>query len=89
MKENTIEAIRQKRAVSPIANEERKNYNAYKKAIKAALRDEAKSIPQIAAETKLPLHLTTYYIMTMFKFGEIAVDSLDDMDEYYLYKLKK
>jgi hypothetical protein len=89
MKDRTIDIIKQKRTVSVTVNEERKKFNSFKKAIKEALKEEPKSIPQLAAEIKMPLHDTTYYLMAMQKFGEIAVDSLDDMDEYYFYKLAK
>jgi hypothetical protein len=27
--------------------------------------------------------------MTLQKFGEVTVEGIDDMDEYYIYKLKK
>jgi predicted Rossmann fold nucleotide-binding protein DprA/Smf involved in DNA uptake len=89
MKDRTIDIIKQKRTVSATATEERKKFNSYKKAIKDALKDEPKSIPQIADIIQMPLHETTYYLMAMQKFGEIAVDSLDDMDEYYFYKVTK
>ena len=87
-KQRTIDIIKQKRTVSESVIEGRKKYNAFKKAIKDALKDEPKTIPQIAAAINMPLHETTYYLMAMQKFGDIMVDSLDDMDEYYFYKLK-
>ena len=87
-KERTIDIIKQKRTVPESVTENRKKFNSFKKAIKEALKDEAKSIPQIAAEIQMPVHETTYYLMAMQKFGDVVVDSLDDMDEYYFYKLK-
>lgn len=88
MKERTIDIIKQKRTVPEKVTEGRKKFNRYKKAIKEALKDEPKSVPQIAAEIQMPVHETMYYVMAMQKFGDIEVDSLDDMDEYYFYKLK-
>ena len=87
-KTRTIDIIKQKRSVANSVIEGRKKFNSMKKAIKDALKDEAKSIPQLAAETQLPVHEITYYLMAMQKFGDVVVDSLDDMDEYYFYKLK-
>jgi len=88
MNARTIDIIKQKRTVPEELNLARKKFNAFKKAIKEALKDEPKSIPQIAAEIKQPIDETTYYLMAMLKFNEVEVDSLDDMDEYYFYKLK-
>lgn len=85
----TIDIIKQKRSVSEWVNESRKQYNSYRKAIKEALAGEPKNIPQIADQIKMPVSDVTYYLMSMQKFGEVEVDSLDDMDEYYFYKLKK
>jgi hypothetical protein len=88
MKNRTIDIIKQKRSVPESVNEGRKKFNNFKRIIKEALKEEAKTIPQIAAEINMPLHETTYYLMAMQKFGDVVVDSLDDMDEYYFYKLK-
>lgn len=87
-KQRTIDIIKQKRTVAESVIEGRKKYNGFKKAIKDALKDEPKTIPQIAAAINMPVHETTYYLMAMQKFGDVVVDSIDDMDEYYFYKLK-
>jgi hypothetical protein len=87
-KESTINIIKQKRTVPDSVIEGRKKFNNFKKVIKEALKEEPKTIPQIAAAINMPLHETTYYLMAMQKFGDVVVDSLDDMDEYYFYKLK-
>lgn len=89
MKTRTIDIIKQKRKVSDEVNESRKLYNTFRKAIKETLAEEARSIPQIAEQINKPVSDVTYYLMALQKFGEIEVDSLDDMDEYYFYKLKK
>jgi hypothetical protein len=87
-KQRTIDIIKQKRSVPESVTEGRRKYTGFRKAIKDALKDEPKTIPQIAAQINMPVHETTYYLMAMQKFGEVVVDRLDDMDEYYLYKLK-
>lgn len=87
-KERTIDIIKQKRQVSDEVIERRKKYNTFKKAIKDTLKGAPKTIPQIAADIQMPVHETTYYLMAMQKFGDVVVDSIDGMDEYYFYKLK-
>ncbi len=85
----TINIIKETRKVPAHVTETRKKYMQIRKAILEALKEESKTVPQIAAQTSLPLPETTYYLMSLLKFGEIAVDALDDMDEYYTYKLTK
>jgi len=85
----TINIIKETRKVPAHVTEGRKKYMQIRKAILEALKEESKNVPQIAAQISLPLPETTYYLMTLLKFGEVAVDSLDDMDEYYTYKLTK
>lgn len=85
----TIDIIKQKREVSDKVKENLKAYNKIKKSILKALEDEPKSVPQIAKEIDIPQDIVTYHLMTLQKYGNIEVDDMDDMDEYYLYKLKK
>ena len=88
-KSKTINIIKETRKVSALVSERRKKYVQIRKAILETLKTEGKTIPQIAADTNLPLSETTYYLMSLQKFGEIAVEGIDDMDEYFIYKLKK
>ena len=82
----TINIIKETRKVPAHVTEGRKKYAQIRKTILESLKTEGKTIPQIAADTQLPLAETTYYLMTLQKFGEIAVEGIDDMDEYYIYK---
>jgi heterodisulfide reductase subunit A len=59
------------------------------KTILTSLEQEQKPISRIALDTNLPLSVVTYHIMTLVKFGYVAPAEMDDMDEYYLYELKK
>jgi len=86
--EPTIKIIRQKRTVPEQVNENRKRYNLFRKAIRDALKGRELTIPQIAAAIKMPVYDTTFYLMTMIRYGEVVAENLDDMDEYYFYKLK-
>lgn len=85
----TIDIIKQKREASPEVKEKIKAFNKIKKQILKSLETEVKSVPQIAKEIDLPEDVVTYHLMTLQKYGSIEVDDIDDMDEYYLYKLKK
>ena len=76
------------RGISEKARERSKSFKEYRKLIHKALESEPKSIPQIAAEINLPLHVVTYHLMTCRKYGQIEVESVDEMDEYFLYRLK-
>ncbi len=85
--EKTIDIIKEKRTVPEALKSRVKEVNKIKRAIKNALKEEPKTIPQIAQETELPQDIITYYLMTMRKFGELETDEIDDMDEYFTYKL--
>ena len=88
-KTKTINIIKETRKVPAHVSESRKKYVQIRKAILEALKDEGKTIPQIAADTNLPSDVATYYLMSLIKFGDVAVEGIDDMDEYFIYKLKK
>lgn len=85
----TIDIIKEKRTVSAEAKQNLKEYNKIKKLILKSLESEAKTIPQIAGETELPTDVVTFYLMTLRKYGSIETGEIDDMDEYFSYKLKK
>ncbi len=85
----TINILKETRTVPAHVLEGRKKYVRIRKAILDALKEEGKTIPQIAEATELSSPETTYYLMTLLKFGDVEVEGIDDMDEYYIYKLKK
>ena len=85
----TINILKETRTVPAHVLEGRKKYVRIRKAILEALKEEGKTIPQIAEATELSSPETTYYLMTHLKFGDVEVEGIDDMDEYYIYKLKK
>ena len=88
-KPKTINILKESRKVPSHVTEGRKKYVQIRKAILESLKAEAKTIPQIAADTNRSLAEITYYLMTLQKFGDVTVEGIDDMDEYYIYKLKK
>ncbi|MCD6564470.1 MAG: hypothetical protein J7K53_00855 [Bacteroidales bacterium] len=86
---NTFKILREKRGVPEHVKEFMKADNKIKREIKQALKEEPRTIKQIAKITGLQGDVVTYYLMTMIKYGEIIPGEMDDMDEYYLYTLKK
>ena len=88
-KQLTVTLLKEKRTVPDEVKEKSKKFVRMRKAIKASLKEGAKSIPQLVEEMKLPTDVVTYYVMSLNKFGDIAVGELDEDDEYYSYKLPK
>lgn len=80
--------MKEKRQVPGHVNEERKKYIKTRKMLMEALKDGGKTIVQLSEQTGLALPETTYYLMTLQKFGDVMVEGVDDSDEYYIYKLK-
>jgi hypothetical protein len=37
----------------------------------------------------MPTHEVMYYLMSLVKYGLVKTGDIDDMDEYYSYKLNK
>lgn len=88
-KTKTINIIKELRMVPDHVTEGRKKFVKIRKAMLASLKEGTKTIPQLALALALPLAETTYYLMSLQKFGDVAVEGIDDMDEYYIYKLTK
>lgn len=85
----TIDIIKEKRTVSEEVKEKRKKFAGIKKLILNALKEGPKSIPQIAEETNLSQDIVTYHLMTLRKYGDIETGEIDDMDEYFSYKISQ
>ncbi|MBD3178490.1 MAG: hypothetical protein GF417_02240 [Candidatus Latescibacteria bacterium] len=83
----TVDEMKKKREVSPQLRESLKEYNRIRKIIISELGSEPKTIPEIARSSGLEENTVTYHLMTMMKYGEIEEDRMDDMDEYYYYRL--
>jgi DNA-binding MarR family transcriptional regulator len=89
-KGKTAKYVREKRGGSPEqATEDLKAFNRIKKVLLEALSNEELTVKQLAERLKMPTHEVVYYVMSLVKYGFVETGAIDDMDEYYTYKLKK
>ncbi|MBN2633923.1 MAG: helix-turn-helix transcriptional regulator [Bacteroidales bacterium] len=89
-KGKTFRYLREKREISESAKENLKNFTRVKKSMLDALKEEeAMTIDQLTKKLGMAKHDVVYYLMTLIKYGLVETGSIDDMDEYYSYKLKK
>lgn len=88
-KGKTARYLREKQGVPEHVKEELKEFNRIKRAITGALEQEELTIAQLAERLQMPLHEVTYHLLTLVKYGVVATDKIDEMDEYYSYKLVK
>jgi uncharacterized protein (UPF0218 family) len=81
-----LKALREKRKqwVDP-ANQRLKVQNRDMKAIKKALADGPRTVPEITGETDLPSSRVMYYIAGMLKYGQ--VEEADQAGHYMRYRL--
>ena len=85
----TAKYLRDKQGVPERVKEELKEYNRVKKAITGALKEEELTIAQLSEKLQMDKSEVMYYIMSLVKYGIVAIGEIDDMDEYYTYKLVK
>ena len=83
----TAKYLRDKQGVPERVKEELKEYNRIKKAITGALRDEELTIAQLSENIQMEKSEVMYYLMSLVKYGIVAIGEVDDMDEYFSYKL--
>jgi predicted Rossmann fold nucleotide-binding protein DprA/Smf involved in DNA uptake len=88
-KGKTFKYLREKREVSAAAKEKLKNFTRIKKSILDALKEEDLTIDQLTQKLSMPKHEVVFYLMTLIKYGFVQTGTIDDMDEYFSYKLKK
>ena len=85
----TVKILREKRKVSDRVKENLKQFNKEKKAILDALGKGDMTIAQISKETDMAKDKTMFILMSLVKFGFASAGTVDEMDEYFTYKLKK
>lgn len=88
-KGKTAKYLKEKRKVQASVLENLKEFTKIKKAILTALKESEMSIPELSKKINMPTPDVTYYVMTLQKYGFIATGEIDDMDEYFNYKIKE
>ena len=88
-KGKTAKYLRDKQGVSQTAKDNLKEFNGIKKAILEALKEGDLTILELTKKLNMPKHDVVYYLMSLIKYGFVQTGSVDDMDEYFTYKLKK
>ena len=85
----TYRYLREKRGVAEEAKNNLKNFNLIKKSILDNLRDGDLTIQQLAERLNISKDIVVFYLMSLVKYGYVQPGAIDDMDEYYSYRLKK
>lgn len=85
----TFKYLKDKMEIPEVVKENLKTYVRIKKSILEALREQDMTIVQLAQKLNMPKHEVVFYVMTLLKFGFVETGEIDDMDEYFSYKLKK
>ena len=71
------------------AKENLKEFNRIKKLMLEALADEDLTVKQMTGKLNMPSDEVDNYLMSLVKYGFVKTGDIDDMDEYYTYKLNK
>ena len=71
------------------AKENLKVFNGIKKQMLEALAEEDLTVKQMTDKLQMPSEDVVYYLMSLVKYGFVKIGDIDDMDEYYTYKLNK
>ena len=86
---NTYKYLREKREASQAAKDNLKQFVKIKKSILDALQESDLTIDQLTQKLNMPKHEVVFYLMSLVKYGFVQTGAIDDMDEYFSYKLKK
>ncbi len=69
------------------AKENLKHFNSIKKQMLEALKEEDLTVKQMSEKINMPTDEVMFYLMSLVKYGFVKTGDIDDMDEYYTYKL--
>jgi len=85
----TVLILKEKRQVPQEVKDNLKYFVKTKKEILKALKDKKMTIPELSEVLNKSKDETIYYLMSLLKYGFVEVDGIDDMDEYFYYKIKE
>ena len=87
-KGKTAKYLKKKRPVHKEVTEQLKQFTKVKKTILNELKEGDKTVPQLAEKLGLPAHKVMFQLMSLLKYGLVEPGEMDDMDEYFYYKIK-
>jgi len=87
-KGKTAKYLKEKRPVPKDVTKQLKYFTRTKKQLLNALKEGDKTIPQLSEELKLPGDEVVVQLMSLLKYGFVETGEIDDMDEYFFYKIK-
>lgn len=85
----TVKIRREKWKVSDAVKNNLKEFNRIKRSILQELEKEDLTVSQLCERTGMPKEEVVYYLLSLVKFGFVETGIIDDMDEYYNYKIKR
>jgi len=88
-KGKTAKYLRDKQGIPQQAKDNLKEFNRIKKTLLAALAEKDMTIKELSETTRMSSADVMFYVMSLVKYGLVAVGEIDDMDEYYTYKIKQ
>lgn len=88
-KGKTAKYLRETREVPQDVKDKLKDFNKIKKVILGALKESDLTIDQLSQKLNMNRPDMVYYLMSLIKYGLVETGEVDDMDEYFSYKLKK
>lgn len=88
-KKETYKYLREKREVTQQAKDNLKKFTRMKNSILNALRQSDMTIDQLARVLNTPKNEVLFYLMSMVRYGLVRTGPIDDMDEYFSYKIQK
>ena len=87
-KGKTAKYLKEKRPVPKEVTEQLKYFTKTKKSILKALKEGDKTVPHLAEELNMPKDEVLFQLMSLLKYGFVETGEMDDMDEYFYYKIK-
>ncbi len=88
-KGKTAKYLKEKRPVPKEVSEKLKQFTKIKKSILNLLKEGDKTVPQLSEKLNMPKDEVMFQLMSLLKYGFVETGELDDMDEYFYYKIKK
>ena len=87
-KGKTAKYLKEKRPVPKEITEQLKYFTKTKKSILNALKEGDKTVPHLAEELNMSKDEVLFQLMSLLKYGFVETGEMDDMDEYFYYKIK-